>query len=89
LFIVFIIKLFCILISESWQNIIDKCIINKTLQIREAAVAALSCLCIAYYDHANYYELNNFILDKYIKGSDNDLEEHIRIGYVSAIGNFY
>lgn len=65
---------------ESWQLLIDSCIVSKTTRIRELAVIALSGFCEC------YYEGPAGILESYLKGSNNDLEEHIRSGFVLAIG---
>lgn len=71
---------------ESWQGQVDKCVVNKSLRIRELAVLALSNLCKTYYDHESRKAANLTVLAEYLKGADNDLEEHIRMGYVMAIG---
>lgn len=68
---------------ESWQVLIDSCIVSKVTRIRELAVVALSSLCQSYY-HEEADKAG--ILNNYLKGSNNDLEEHIRSGYVLAIG---
>ncbi|KAG5683911.1 hypothetical protein PVAND_013169 [Polypedilum vanderplanki] len=70
---------------DSWQCLIDSCITSKTNRIRELAVSALSTLCPAYYEQ-NDNKLD--IVRNYLKGSNNDLEEHVRMGYVLAIGAF-
>lgn len=68
---------------ESWQSSIDSCIVSKTSRIRELAVVALESFCKQYYDGA---EGKTSILKNYLQGSNNDLEEHIRMGFVLAIG---
>lgn len=68
---------------ESWQSLIDSCIISKTTRIRELAVIALGSFCEHYYKGATG---TIEILNNYLQGSNNDLEEHIRMGYVLAIG---
>lgn len=69
--------------KESWLSLIDSCIISKTTRIRELAVLALSKLCLYYYNNA---DKKNEIVNNYLSKANNDLEEHIRMGYVSAIG---
>lgn len=70
---------------DSWQVLIDSCIVIKTSRIRELGVIALSYLCPAYYE--NKPDKIN-IGKNYLKNSSNDLEEHIRSGYVLSIGAF-
>ncbi|KAL7028245.1 hypothetical protein ACKWTF_005773 [Chironomus riparius] len=70
---------------ESWQLLIDSSITSKTTRIRELAVSALTSLCPAYYEGK---DSNALIVNNYLKGSENDLEEHVRSGYVLAIGAF-
>lgn len=57
------------------------------MQLRDIAVLALSDLCQTYYIQASYTNSNRILLDKYISGSYNDLEENMRMGYVMAIGS--
>jgi tubulin-specific chaperone D len=71
---------------ESWQWLIDKCIGNKTQAIREQAVVALSALCDNYYRSNECRALSAQILDAYLVGCYHDLEEWVRMGYVSALG---
>lgn len=71
---------------ESWQIVIDKCLTNKSAQIRDSAIAALTYLCEAYYDIPTRQEKNNEIIEFYLKGCKNNLEEHVRMGYLSAVG---
>lgn len=68
---------------ESWQSLIDACIVNKTIRIRELAVVALASFCQHYYEGS---DATGEILRFYLLGSNNDLEEHIRMGYVLGIG---
>lgn len=70
---------------ESWQNLIDTCITSKTDRIRELAVNALTTLCPAYYEGK---ESTAEIVRTYLQGSNNDLEEHVRSGFVLALGAF-
>ncbi|CAG9802319.1 unnamed protein product [Chironomus riparius] len=70
---------------ESWQLLIDSSITSKTTRIRELAVSALTSLCPAYYEGK---DSNALIVNNYLNGSENDLEEHVRSGYVLAIGAF-
>lgn len=68
---------------DSWQALIDSCIISKTNRIRELAVIALASFCAFYYIGADG---TADILQTYLRGSNNDLEEHVRMGYVLAVG---
>lgn len=68
---------------DSWQSLADSCIISKTNRIRELAVMALASFCEFYYQTADCTEE---ILKSYLVGANNDLEEHVRSGYVLAIG---
>ena len=68
---------------ESWQSLIDSCVVSKTTRIRELAVIALASFSKYYYEGV---EETKVILNNYLQGSNNDLEEHIRMGYVLAIG---
>lgn len=68
---------------ESWQEIIDKCLIGPT---RDAATIALAELCKAYYNTPERSTQNAAIVDSYLKGAENDLEEKIRMGYLCALG---
>lgn len=68
---------------DSWQVLIDSCIISKTTRIRELGVVALSSLCPSYYENKTD-KIN--IVKNYLHNSSNDLEEHIRSGYVLSIG---
>lgn len=68
---------------DSWQLLIDSCIISKTNRIRELAVIALASFAQQYYEGV---EGTADILQSYLRGSNNDLEEHIRMGFVLAIG---
>lgn len=68
--------------TDSWQSLIDSCIISKTTRIRELAVVALASLCPAYYEQKDKTK----IVRNYLENSSNDLEEHIRSGYELSIG---
>lgn len=76
-----------IYISESWQKVIDTCIVKKSVQLRDIAVSALNDLCQTYYIQPSYNDSNYILLEKYIAGTYNDLEENIRMGYVMALGS--
>lgn len=69
---------------ESWQSLIDSCITSKTTRIRELAVNSLASLCPAVYVEKQKFQYE--IVKNYLKNSNNDLEEHVRSGYVLAIG---
>lgn len=62
------------------------CIVKKSLQIREAGVAALGSLCETYYSTDNFCKSNDDLVAYYLKGCENDLEENIRMGFVLALG---
>lgn len=62
------------------------CIIKKSLQIREAGIAALGPLCETYYSTENSDKSNGDLVASYLKGCENDLEENIRMGFVLALG---
>ena len=66
--------------------LIDKCLVHKTVRIRELSVEALSNLCETYYNQTECFDSNTKILQDYLKNSNNDLEEHVRMGYVLAVG---
>lgn len=68
---------------ESWQILIDSCIASKSSRIRELAIDALSSFSEYYYKNSDCHQE---ILKNYLTGSDNDLEEFIRSGYVLALG---
>ncbi|KAH8392467.1 hypothetical protein KR215_009267 [Drosophila sulfurigaster] len=70
----------------SWQTVIDMCLVSKTTQIREYAVDALAELCTAYYCESSRHTENELVINAYLKGAHNDLEEHIRMGYLAALG---
>lgn len=63
------------------------CIIKKSLQIREAGIAALGPLCENYYSTENSNKSNDELVAYYLKGCENDLEENIRMGFVLALGS--
>lgn len=71
---------------ESWQAIIDECLVKNTASIREAAAVALRELAATYYTNNKRIEQNNELLRKYINGSKEESWEYVRMGYVSAIG---
>ncbi|KAI9585972.1 tubulin-specific chaperone D [Glossina fuscipes] len=71
---------------DSWQMVIDKCLINKTAPTRESATEAFAQLCRAFYDTPQRAETNDEIIKFYLKGVENTLEEHIRMGYTGALG---
>lgn len=73
---------------EAWQSFIDKCLVNKNAQIREAATRAFHEVCVAFYAKEGGAERNLRIIDGYLGGCRNDLEEHIRMGYLMAVGAF-
>lgn len=68
---------------ESWQSLIDSCVISKTTRIRELSVIALASFAQRYYKEG---KTTADILSSYLVGSGNDLEEHVRMGFVLAIG---
>lgn len=59
---------------------------HKTAPIRESATSAFSELCIAFYNTPERRSANLDIVKFYLKGSDNDQEENIRMGYIRALG---
>lgn len=71
---------------DSWQDIIDKCLLNRTAPIRESATLAFSQLCRSYYKSAERESINKEIVTFYLKGAANDTDEHVRMGYISALG---
>lgn len=73
---------------ESWQSFIDKCLVNKNVQIREGAAKAFNEVALAYYDKPEAQSRNLEIIDQYLNGCRNDLEEFIRMGYLLAVGAF-
>ncbi|XP_037710279.1 tubulin-specific chaperone D [Drosophila subpulchrella] len=70
----------------SWQKVIDSCLITKSTSIRDSAVEAFGELCTTYYCLDTRHEENEAIIKAYLLGADNDLEEHIRMGYIAALG---
>ncbi|KAH8412266.1 hypothetical protein KR009_000944 [Drosophila setifemur] len=70
----------------SWQKVIDSCLITKTTTIRGAAVKAFAELSRTYYCSDVRKSENEVIVSTYLKGAENDLEEHIRMGYLAALG---
>uniref|UniRef100_A0A336LLZ4 Tubulin-specific chaperone D n=1 Tax=Culicoides sonorensis TaxID=179676 RepID=A0A336LLZ4_CULSO len=77
------IELACI---ESWQYLIDQCIIHKSVQVRNLAIKALPIIASSYYQDDKFETIKNKILIYYLTQSDNNLEENCRMGYVGAIG---
>ncbi|XP_036329001.1 tubulin-specific chaperone D-like [Rhagoletis pomonella] len=71
---------------ECWQYIVDKCLLNKALAIREGATDAFAELCRSYYKGDEHAATNAEIIHGYLKGANNHLEEYIRMGYISALG---
>lgn len=71
---------------ESWQYLIDLCLVNKTEKVREAAIKAVPVMAESYYQNAEFLEVKKKVVPSYIKLSYNDLEEHSRMGFVSALG---
>ncbi|XP_063705548.1 tubulin-specific chaperone D [Culicoides brevitarsis] len=72
---------------ESWQYLIDQCIINKVEKVRQLAIRALPTMANSYYIDDTFDSIKGKILNFYIKQSDNNLEETVRMGYVGAIGS--
>lgn len=72
--------------ADSWQSVINACLVKNSVPIREAAIAALSEMCKTYYNHSDRTDHNAYILQMYLKESKEDLWEFVRMGYVSAIG---
>ncbi|GAB0091300.1 Tubulin-specific chaperone D [Sergentomyia squamirostris] len=70
----------------TWQSLIDKCLTNKNAQIRESAILALNPFCETYYSSPGKNDHNAEIIAVYLKGAENDLEEHIRMGFLAALG---
>lgn len=70
----------------SWQNVIDACIIKKSAAIREVAIYALAAVCQTYYIKRTNNESNSLLVRRYLSECNNDLEECMRMGYVSALG---
>ncbi|XP_017860136.1 PREDICTED: tubulin-specific chaperone D [Drosophila arizonae] len=70
----------------SWQHVIELCLTTKTNNIRDAAVEAFAELCLSFYCLESRSAENARIIETYLKGADNDLEEHIRMGYIAALG---
>lgn len=71
---------------QSWQTIIDDCIVKNSAPIRNAAIGALKELATVHYVHDGRITANHQILQRYIRGAKEDLWEFVRMGYVSAIG---
>lgn len=73
-------------IPASWQKVIDSCLVTKTTTIRDSAVESFAELSRTYYCCDSRRQQNEAIINAYLKGADNDLEEHIRMGYLAALG---
>lgn len=78
-----LINLACI---ESWQYLIDQCIVNKSEKVSNLAIKALPIMAQSYYEDDTFDAIKRKILTYYVKQSDNNLEEASRMGYVGAIG---
>lgn len=65
---------------------IDIGLVTKSSSIRDAAVEAFAELSSAYYCLESRHAENERIITAYLKGADNDLEEHMRMGYLAALG---
>ncbi|XP_017047479.2 tubulin-specific chaperone D [Drosophila ficusphila] len=70
----------------SWQMVIDACLVTKTTSIRDSSVEAFGQLCATYYCSDSRYQENEAIINAYLRGAENDLEENIRMGYIAALG---
>ncbi|XP_017022183.1 tubulin-specific chaperone D [Drosophila kikkawai] len=70
----------------SWQKVIDSCLVTKSATIRASAVESFGELCRTYYCLESRRQENETIINDYLKGAENDLEEHIRMGYLAALG---
>lgn len=73
--------------TDSWQKVVNACITKKSAQLRDVAVLALRDLCQTYYTQPSYANSNVVLLESYIAGTYNDLEENMRMGYVLALGS--
>ncbi|KAH8289902.1 hypothetical protein KR018_000977 [Drosophila ironensis] len=72
---------------DSWEMVIISCLITKTSIIRIAGVEAFAELCRTYYgSDIRHNQENEAVIKEYLKGADNDMEEHIRMGYIAALG---
>lgn len=60
--------------------------LSRNAQIRDATILALGELCSSFYSSPKLSRENSNIVEKYLNGAENDLEEHIRMGYISALG---
>uniref|UniRef100_A0A6P4E891 Tubulin-specific chaperone D n=1 Tax=Drosophila rhopaloa TaxID=1041015 RepID=A0A6P4E891_DRORH len=70
----------------SWQKVIDSCLVTQSTSIRDSAVDAFGELSATYYCLDIRHQENEDIINSYLKGAENDLEEHIRMGYIAALG---
>lgn len=73
-------------LTASWQQVIDMCLVTKTTAIRDVAVEAFAELSRAYYCLNERQVENEQVITGYLKGADNDLEEHMRMGFIAALG---
>lgn len=62
------------------------CLVTKTSAIRDVAVEAFAELSRAYYCLNDRQVENEQVITGYLKGADNDLEEHMRMGFIAALG---
>lgn len=62
------------------------CLVTKTSHIRDVAVEAFAELSRAYYCLEERHVENEQVIAGYLKGANNDLEEHMRMGYIAALG---
>lgn len=65
---------------------IDSSLTKNSAPVRDAAVAAISELCLTYYVDSNSIDRNTQLLEKYLAASTEESWEFVRMGYVSAIG---
>lgn len=73
-------------LTGSWQQVIDMCLVTKTSAIRDVGVEAFAELSRAYYCSDERHVENEQVIRGYLKGADNDLEEHMRMGFIAALG---
>lgn len=71
---------------DSWQSVIDACLVKNSTPLRDSAIGALTELCKSYYNKSERTQKIANILANYLIGSKEDLWEFVRMGYVSAIG---
>ncbi|XP_030384442.1 tubulin-specific chaperone D [Scaptodrosophila lebanonensis] len=70
----------------TWQQVIDACLGSKTGSVRQSAVDAFAELTATYYCVDTRQQENEAIIQSYLRGADDNLEEHIRMGYIAALG---